>query len=186
MVERFVSHGTLALRNAWLLEQIRHMATTDGLTGLANRASFDQALGAELNRAARQLEDVSLVMLDIDHFKVLNDRHGHQIGDEVLRLVGTALGAASREFDTAARYGGEEFAVLLRNPSGSVALDVAERVRSAVQAIDLRELGVAAVSVSVGVAVAELPNEPIGELVERADRALYRAKRAGRDRVVAA
>ena len=125
-------------------------------------------------------------MIDIDKFKVLNDTHGHATGDEVLRAVGGAIVAAVREDDVPARYGGEEFVVLLRNPSPEVALDVGERVRTAVRQLDLGRFGVRVVTVSVGVAVAHEADQPITELVELADRALYRAKRAGRDRVVAA
>ena len=125
-------------------------------------------------------------MIDIDRFKALNDRHGHAVGDDVLRAVAGAIVAAVRDDDVPARYGGEEFVVLLRNPASGVSVDVGERVRSAVRALDLSEYGVGEVSVSVGVAVAAHPGERIGDLIVAADRALYRAKRAGRDRVVAA
>jgi diguanylate cyclase (GGDEF)-like protein len=125
-------------------------------------------------------------MVDIDRFKLLNDTHGHAVGDEVLRAVAGAIASAVREDDVPARFGGEEFAVLLRNPSRDVAVEVGERVREAVAALDLSRFGVAAASVSVGVAVAVAPDQPIGDIVEQADRALYEAKRGGRDRVVAA
>src|SRR5205807_1445522 len=129
MVERFISHGALALRNAWLLEQVRLMATVDGLTGLANRSSFDEALEHELARAARQGDDVGLLMLDLDYFKRLNDRHGHRAGDDVLRRVAELLRLGCREFDTAARYGGEEFAIVLPRTPPQEATVVAERLR---------------------------------------------------------
>jgi diguanylate cyclase (GGDEF)-like protein len=125
-------------------------------------------------------------MVDIDRFKRLNDTYGHATGDEVLRAVGGAIVSAVREDDVPARFGGEEFVVLLRNPDPGVAVEVGERIRSAVGELDLRSLGVPRVSVSVGVAVADEPDEPIESLLETADRALYRAKRNGRDRVVAA
>src|SRR6476646_7266762 len=125
-------------------------------------------------------------MVDIDRFKVLNDTHGHATGDEVLRAVGGAIVAAVREDDVPARYGGEEFVVLLRNPSPEVAFEVGERVRASVGALDLRRFGVGRVSVSVGVAVVRQVDQPIVELIAEADRALYRAKRTGRDRVIAA
>jgi diguanylate cyclase (GGDEF)-like protein len=124
-------------------------------------------------------------MVDIDRFKLLNDAHGHAIGDEVLRAVGGAIVSAVREDDVPARYGGEEFVVLLRNPGPEVAFEVGERVRSAVAQLDLERFGVARVSVSVGVAVSDRADQPIGDLVDLADQALYRAKKAGRDRVVA-
>jgi diguanylate cyclase len=125
-------------------------------------------------------------MIDVDRFKALNDRHGHAAGDEVLRAIASAIAGAVREDDVPARFGGEEFAVLLRNPGLGVALDIAERVRAAVAGLDLRRQGIVGVTVSVGVAVADHPDQPIAELLDAADRALYRAKRAGRDRVIAA
>ena len=159
-------------------------ASTDALTGLPNRRYFDEFCGL-LARRRRAEDAVGVLMVDIDRFKGLNDTFGHAAGDEVLKAVGGAIVRAVRDDDVPARFGGEEFVVLLRNPSGPVALEIGERVRAAVADLDLGHLRIAKVTVSVGVAVAEHPDEPIGELVERADRALYRAKRAGRDRVVA-
>ncbi len=160
-------------------------ASTDALTGLPNRRYFDEFCGL-LARRRRAEDAVGVLMIDIDLFKRLNDTHGHDTGDEVLRAVAGAIMAAVREDDVPARYGGEEFVVLLRNPSREIAFEVGERVRVAVRNLDLRELGVPKVTVSVGVAVADLPDQPISDLVKSADRALYRAKRAGRDRVTAA
>ena len=160
-------------------------ASTDVLTGLPNRRYFDEFC-ALLARRRRAEDAVGVLMIDIDWFKRLNDTYGHDTGDEVLRAVGGAIMAAVREDDVPARYGGEEFVVLLRNPSREVAIEVGERVRAAVRGLDLRDLGVSKVSVSVGVAVAQEAEEPIAELIKSADRALYRAKRTGRDRVVAA
>jgi len=124
-------------------------------------------------------------MIDIDKFKVLNDTYGHPIGDQVLKHVADAITATVRDQDIPARIGGEEFAVLLRNAAPDVAFEVGERVREAVRELDLRFIGVPGVSVSVGVAHAEAADEPVDVLIERADRALLRAKRAGRDRVIA-
>jgi diguanylate cyclase (GGDEF)-like protein len=129
---------------------------------------------------------VGVLMVDIDRFKALNDTFGHGVGDHVLREVATAIAGAVRDGDVPARFGGEEFAVLLRNPSPQVAVDIGERVRRAVGALDLRRMGVPGVSVSVGVAVADEPDVPLEAVIDDADRALYRAKRGGRDRVVAA
>jgi diguanylate cyclase (GGDEF)-like protein len=182
MVERFVSHGTLALRNAWLLEQIQQMARTDGLTGVANRAAFDEAIDAELGRAARQREDVSLLMIDIDHFKALNDSHGHQVGDQVLRVVGATLTGVCRDFDTAARYGGEEFALLLPATGRDDAITVAERVRGAIAAMPSE----VDVTVSVGAATYPADAADAGGLIAAADGALYASKHNGRNRVTAA
>lgn len=160
-------------------------ATTDALTGLPNRRYFDEVVSLQARRR-RAGDAIGILMVDIDHFKTLNDTHGHAIGDDVLRAVAGAIVAAVREDDVPARFGGEEFVVLLRNPDRGVALDVGERVRTAVRGLDLRRHGVRGVSVSVGVAVALEPDEPVESIIATADRALYRAKRAGRDRVVAA
>ena len=125
-------------------------------------------------------------MVDIDRFKALNDKYGHPTGDAVLRGVAAAIVSAVREDDVPARFGGEEFVVLLRNPAPGVAVEVGERIRAAVGALDLTELGVPSVSVSVGVAVASGPDDSVEDLLTIADQNLYSAKRAGRDRVVAA
>ncbi len=160
-------------------------ATTDALTGLPNRRYFDEYVGL-MARRRRTGDAVGVLMVDIDRFKTLNDTYGHATGDDVLRAVASAIVSAVREDDVPARFGGEEFVVLLRNPDPAVAVEVGERIRAAVRGLDLRRFGVPSVSVSVGVAVDDEPDGSIDELIETADRALYRAKRAGRDRVVAA
>ena len=160
-------------------------ASTDVLTGLPNRRYFDEFCGLLAERR-RSDDAVGILMVDIDQFKRVNDRFGHEVGDDVLRAVAGAIAGAVRDDDVPARYGGEEFVVLLRNASGPIALEVAERVRLAVAGLDLRALGPSSISVSVGVAVQVDADQPIADLLADADRALYRAKRAGRDRVVAA
>ena len=174
---QFSSHAALALRNAWLLQEVRRMADTDGLTGLSNRRSFEIALEREVARAVRTGEQLTLVLLDIDYFKELNDRHGHQVGDDVLRATGAALAAASREFDTAARYGGEEFVVLLPGCSSDMAVAAAERLRAAIAGVD-EDL---AITASAGVATLPLNAADAAGLVRAADEALYDSKRSGRD-----
>jgi len=181
-IERFVSHGALTLHNAWLLERIRELAQTDGLTGVANRDTFDRRLSAELSRAARHHENVSLLMVDVDHFKLLNDAHGHLIGDDVLRRVANQLREACREQDTIARYGGEEFGLVLPNTDTNDALMAADRIRRMVAECDEDPPA----TISVGVATFPLDAVEVHELVTAADMALYRSKRAGRDRVTAA
>jgi diguanylate cyclase (GGDEF)-like protein len=174
---QFTSHAALALRNAWLLEEIRRMADTDGLTGVSNRRSFERALEREVARAARTGEQLALVLLDIDHFKQLNDRHGHQVGDRVLRSTGAALIASSRDFDTAARYGGEEFVVLLPGCGAAEAVAAAERLRAAIAAAG----GDVDVTASAGVATLPHNASDASGLVRAADEALYESKRRGRD-----
>jgi diguanylate cyclase (GGDEF)-like protein len=177
--------SSAALSRVYSHRQAEARASTDALTGLPNRRYFDEFC-ALLARRRRAEDAVGVLMVDIDKFKGLNDRHGHQVGDEVLRAVAGAIVGAVREDDVPARYGGEEFAVLLRNPTRAVAVEVGERVRAAVGALDLRRLGVSTVSVSVGVAIADEPDAAIEDVIQQADHALYDAKRRGRDRVVAA
>jgi diguanylate cyclase (GGDEF)-like protein len=180
-VERFASHGALALRNAWLLEQVQKMADTDGLTRVANRRTFDNMLAREVSRAARSREDVGLILFDIDHFKSLNDNYGHQTGDEVLRRVAAVLEDSCRDFDTVARYGGEEFAVILPRTSVNDARTVAERFLEAIrgQSAEPRE------TASAGVASFPVNAVEPQALVAAADEALYESKHTGRDRATA-
>ena len=174
--------ASAALERVYSHRAAEARAATDALTGLPNRRYFDEFCGL-LARRRRADDAIGVLMIDIDRFKRLNDNRGHAAGDRVLRAVAQAIAATIREDDVPARFGGEEFAVLLRNPTKEVALEVGERVRRAVADLDVVALGVSSVSVSVGVAVSEDPHPPIGELVDRADRALYAAKRAGRNRV---
>jgi diguanylate cyclase (GGDEF)-like protein len=181
-VERFASQAALALRNAWLLEQVRELAATDALTGLANRRTFEQSLQQDLSRSARNGEPVSLLMIDIDHFKRLNDSFGHQAGDDVLRQVGAVLAAQCRRYDTAARYGGEEFAMILPGCDDHQAAVLGERVRQAIAEMTT----VTAVTASIGVATSTVHWADGATLIGAADQALYEAKRSGRNRVMRA
>jgi diguanylate cyclase (GGDEF)-like protein len=176
--------ASAALARATQHRDAETRATTDALTGLPNRRYFDEFCGL-LARRRRSGDAVGVLLVDIDWFKAVNDTWGHAAGDEVLRAVAGAIVRAVREEDVPARFGGEEFAVLLRNPGADVAVDVAERVRASVGRLDLRRLGPAGVTVSIGVAVAQAADQPIADIVASADRALYEAKRTGRDRVVA-
>ncbi len=182
---RGAAHETAAaLDRADSFREATAGASTDPLTGLPNRRYFDE-YSTLLAGRRRSGDAVAVLMIDIDKFKGLNDTYGHPVGDQVLRSVAGAITAAVRDEDVPARIGGEEFAVLLRNPGPAVALEIGERVRRAVRELDLADVGVPGVSVSVGVANASGPDEPIESLVDRADHALLRAKRAGRDRVIA-
>jgi diguanylate cyclase (GGDEF)-like protein len=187
---RRILNGAAVEASAALARTVSHRdaeaaASTDPLTGLPNRRYFDEFVGL-LAQRRRAGDAVGVLMVDIDRFKAFNDTHGHATGDEVLRGVAAAIVSAVREDDVPARFGGEEFVVLLRNPGPGVAVEVGERIRAAVGAMDLAGLGVGPVSVSIGVAVSNRPDEPIDELLRTADANLYSAKRGGRDRVVAA
>lgn len=179
IIERFASHTALALRNAALLEQMELMASTDGLTRIANRRTFEASLGKEIASSVRSNVPVSLIMLDIDNFKALNDTYGHQVGDEVLREVAIALQASNREVDTVARYGGEEFAVILPACGPLDAVVRAERLRRIIN----ESVTTVGVTVSLGVATASAHAQTTETLIKSADDALYQAKRGGRDRV---
>jgi diguanylate cyclase (GGDEF)-like protein len=169
--------------------RLEELAATDALTLLANRRGFDARLSQEWRRSRRERTPLSLLLLDVDHFKLFNDRYGHQSGDDCLHRVGQGiLGAIRRPADTAARYGGEEFAVVLPDTDEFGAAHVAERVRAAVEALAIPHAASALgrVTVSVGAATAwpEAGADPdAAGLVRLADEALYRAKREGRNRV---
>jgi diguanylate cyclase (GGDEF)-like protein len=174
LLEAAAVEAAAAMARAYSYREVAAHASTDPLTGLPNRRYFDEFCGL-LARRRRAGDAVAVLMVDIDKFKGLNDRYGHPVGDEVLKAVAGAIVTAVREEDVPARVGGEEFAVLLRNPGPDVAVEVGERVRQAVRALDLHRHGVSGVSVSVGVANARGADEPIPQIVERADQALLRA-----------
>jgi diguanylate cyclase (GGDEF)-like protein len=177
MLERFASHGALALRNAWLLDEVQELAATDALTRLANRMTFQDTLDSELARADREGGCVTLLMLDIDHFKRLNDTRGHQAGDEVLRRVAATLREQRRQYDTAARYGGEEFCLVMPGLKPEDAVVTAERVREAIAGNGCE------VTASLGIATYPRDAHSADSLVAAADTALYRSKHGGRNRV---
>jgi diguanylate cyclase (GGDEF)-like protein len=177
----------ILLRNLYIRQrELEVLSTTDRLTGLFNRAMFFDRLEEEIARARRHKHALCVVMVDADHFKMINDSLGHQAGDEVLRELAQVLKSALRTIDIAARYGGEEFAVLLPHTSLADAFVVVERLRKTAHAIPTSGVqGRPHVTVSLGVAEL-LPDEQVDGLIARADAALYEAKRQGRDRAAVA
>ncbi len=169
------------------LEEVQKEAETDGLTGIANRRAFDAFLRRAAADAVEQDRPLALCMLDIDHFKRFNDTYGHPLGDQVIRLVARILNDCVREGDLPARYGGEEFALVLPNATADEAVEIADRVRAtlATRTIKRRDSGevLGGITLSAGVALFR-PGEPASVLLERADSALYSAKKGGRNRVV--
>jgi len=157
------------------------LAAYDGLTGLFNQRQFARALPAELQRTQRTGQPTSLIITDLDHFKQVNDLHGHAIGDEVLATVARVVAASVRPFDVVCRIGGEEFAVILPQTTKDEGLAVAERIRTRV-ALHVDE-GQCAVTLSCGVATCPVDAGDPRELVKRADDAMYEAKAAGRNTV---
>ncbi len=184
-LERKVTERTqqLALAN----ERLAHLSITDPLTGVANRRRMSESLQEEWQRARRTGAPLSLAMIDIDHFKIFNDRHGHRAGDRCLQRIATQLNRTVRDIDLVARYGGEEFAIIMSDTASAAAWEAAERVRIAI--VDLAEplTDDQVVTASIGVATLyDAERQTTDQLIERADAALYRAKRTGRNRVCSA
>jgi diguanylate cyclase len=174
-----------ALRMATLVEESRWMATTDALTGLLNRHAFLESTAREVARTKRYNDKLSVVLLDVDHFKHINDKRGHAAGDMVLSAVGKLLLAALRTCDIVARWGGEEFVLMLPSTSIDGGEDVAERVRALLEHADIKDGNGdnIPVTASFGVAAYSI-GETLEQVIDRADRAMYRAKSGGRNRVM--
>jgi diguanylate cyclase (GGDEF)-like protein len=178
-LETRVRDRTLQLEK--LAHELEALSLTDQLTGLSNRRAFDQKLAEEVRLSVRHRMPLSLVLIDIDHFKQYNDAFGHPAGDDVLRRMGEVLRDHTRITDCTARWGGEEFALLLRHTAEGGAMVVAERVRKAVAAAVWKHRQI---TISVGVATLWRDSTDGGSLLADADQALYDAKRRGRNCVV--
>ncbi|UCV27112.1 GGDEF domain-containing response regulator [Ferribacterium limneticum] len=168
-------------------QELIRISSSDGLTGVANRRYFDEAISVEWRRARRHSNSIAVLMCDIDHFKLFNDAYGHQAGDECLRKVAAAISRhTERPSDTVARFGGEEFAVILPETSIAGALMVAEKIRHAIRELNIvhatSPTGQVALSIGIASAAPGFDNPP-DDLILAADKALYRAKQEGRDRV---
>jgi diguanylate cyclase (GGDEF)-like protein len=167
---------------AELIRELQDLSVRDPLTGLSNRRYFSHAFSEELARISRKEADLSLLFADLDHFKRVNDSHGHHVGDEVLKATAAHLRACCRPYDIPARWGGEEFIMLLPETDEEEAARIAERIRASLQ----KGIGPAItfpVTISIGVAQ-HRPGESLEALEERADQALYTAKQQGRNRVM--
>ena len=169
-----------------LRRQLEAAATTDPLTGLANRRLFIERFAEELDRHLRLGRSLGFILLDLDHFKEINDTHGHATGDQVLRATAALARRAVRPYDIVGRYGGDELTVLLPEADLDLATDVAERLADLVA----REVSVGStrhtarpVTVSLGVTCSRHPDDDLESIIDRADRALYRAKQSGRNRL---
>jgi diguanylate cyclase (GGDEF)-like protein len=179
--------AAVVLRSAQLYEEMRRLATTDPLTGLHNRRRFVQLLEETLRRARRYREAFAVVLLDVDHFRAVNDRHGQGAGDRVLETVAGAMRDWVRDTDSVARIGGDEFAALLLQMNAEQAAPVVERLRAAIEGLTLR-LGDATIGLAVSAGIAGYPahGADAEALLSRADAALHEAKRQGRNRVALA
>jgi diguanylate cyclase (GGDEF)-like protein len=181
LLASFGNQAAIAIENARLFTETRRLANTDALTGLYNHRYFYHLLDTEVKRARRYGRSLSLIMLDIDHFKEFNDRYGHLAGDEALRTLAQVLRKNSRRVDTVARYGGEEFAIILPETDLAQAGIQAERLRAAAGEHQWRE---GHLTISLGVASLTPDMTRVEDLVRDADRPLYKAKTAGRNQVV--
>ena len=186
LLQYLAGQAVVSIENAALHETVERQAVTDELTGLANLRAFHSILDLEIERARRFKTPLALVMLDLDHFKQINDEYGHQQGDEVLALVADVLREFSRDIDAPARYGGEELAVVLPQTDSEGATLLAERMREAVERLEVPRVdGLGSLRLKASFGVAALPESAADRegLIAAADAALYRAKRAGRNRV---
>ena len=175
----------MSISNAVLYEQTNKLAVTDGLTGVTNRQSLMKSLQIEFERSKRYNSPLSLILLDVDHFKDVNDTYGHQKGDEILIAFASLLKKACRANDIAARYGGEEFVMVLPQSNAQGAFKIAERVREEIMKISFTgNESNFAVTVSCGVAEFNKDYESINKLITVADRALYEAKNGGRNKTI--
>jgi len=176
----------LALRRVKLYRHIEEIAITDGLTGLHTRRYFAQRFEEELARSQKRGIKLSVLMLDVDHFKSFNDQHGHLTGDRILSEVGRIIRESLREIDIAGRYGGEEFSAVLPDTDQKGAQFAALRIKDAVEAALIKAYDVQVqVTVSIGIATFPTDAQKSNELLDKADWALYRAKKQGRNRICA-
>lgn len=186
LVQAAAEQLSMALHNLSLQERLRIQSIRDPLTGLFNRRYLEESLARELASCERRQLPLSLMMLDLDHFKAFNDLHGHAGGDAMLAAFGQLLKAHARAEDIACRYGGEEFTLILSETGPEAALECAARLGEKVRQLHVHHLGkeLPAVTVSIGIATYRHGADDAEHLLRRADEALYRAKREGRDRAV--
>jgi len=184
-IERAAEKKRLRDENSRLIRELKLLSRADFLTGLPNRRSLEEALGRELDRVRRYGASLGVAMLDLDHFKSVNDRFGHQAGDDVLRWLARTAADAFRQSDSVFRFGGEEFAVLLPAVSIDGAGDACRRFVERVAATPLRlDGGTLELTCSIGLTAAQPSDASAASVIARADRALYEAKALGRNRVV--
>lgn len=193
-LQRLATVVAICVENATNHERLKRVGLTDSLTGVNNRRFFDQRLLEEVGRAQRSNEPLTCLFMDVDHFKVVNDKHGHQTGDQVLRIVAGLIREQLRGSDVLGRYGGEEFSALLVNATAEAAMEIAERIRAVIAGYPFKTLEDKSLTATISIGVATLLHNDDGSdlderannLVDRADKAVYTAKNQGRNRVILA
>jgi eukaryotic-like serine/threonine-protein kinase len=184
-VTTFADHVAVALENARLFEEIQNIALTDALTGLYNRRGLFEIGHIEFTRTRRLERPFSVIMLDIDRFKLINDRYGHPVGDQVLQSLASELMSTVRGSEIVGRYGGEEFAIFLSGSDGVTAMKLAERIRVTIEKTSFyAEEEQIRLTISLGVAECNENSPNLETLIARADQALYVAKHKGRNQVM--
>ena len=184
LMETVADQLSVAINHAYLFHKVKELATTDGLTGLLNHRHFQERLQHEINISIRFDKPLSLILLDLDHLKRINDTYGHRAGDAAIKHIARAMLSVLRNIDVAARYGGEEFVAILPSTDIEGARTVGERLRQAISAEPVAEVGT--VTASIGIATFPIHASTREELIEVADRAMYVAKNSGRNRVCTA
>lgn len=191
-LERLAEIVAICIENTLTQERLKRVGLTDGLTGVQNRRYFEHRFQGEISQARRHKHPLACMFLDVDKFKRINDTYGHQTGDEVLRSVANVIQSQLRVGDTIARYGGEEFVVLLPQTAGHHAREIAERIRATIAGVPLHANSGHEINVTISIGLSMLTteatmsdNRQLGEqLIAAADKALYQAKHAGRNRIV--
>jgi len=183
ILEVLSMQASIAIKNAKMVRDLEQLATTDGLTGLINHRTFQKQLIHELERAKRTGTEVSLMLVDLDHFKKINDNYGHPIGDFVLKQIATFLKNSVRNVDHVARYGGEEFAIILPDTSSEDALMLGQRMGAEIRKKEMEDQGIS-LSVTFSIGIATYPEHAMvkEQLIDFADTALYTSKRTGRNK----
>jgi len=180
-VRLFIDVQQFAEEKEFMVQELRRLANTDGLTGLYNRSKIEQILTIEVLRSRRYKHPLSIIIADIDHFKIVNDTYGHNVGDVVLAGIASLMKQHVREVDTVGRWGGEEFLIVCPETRVEGAIKLAEKLRKKIEKHHFKEIGIK--TVSMGTAELEIDDWD-EDIIKRADKNLYKAKRAGRNRVV--
>jgi diguanylate cyclase (GGDEF)-like protein len=184
LLTTFAQQAAIAVENAHLYEEAQHQAITDSLTGLYNRRGLFELGQREVNRLRRTHQELSAILLDIDHFKQVNDKYSHAVGDQVLQVLAERCRSGLRESDLLGRYGGEEFAILLPEAGVQEAALIAERLRASISEVPIEtQRGPISITISLGVTSASNGTTDLAILLDRADTAMYQAKQSGRNRV---